>query len=76
MVAAVAYELCEAGLDAEGSVVPGTPQDALLDEANRWDADSFFLGSQGFNALDRSMLGRVASAVAARAACSVEVSRS
>jgi nucleotide-binding universal stress UspA family protein len=47
----------------------------LLDEADGWDADCLFIGARGHNRLVRFMLGSVATAVVARAHCSVEVVR-
>jgi nucleotide-binding universal stress UspA family protein len=75
MVEDLAQELRAASLDAEGVVLTGAPKAVLLEEAERWQADCVFLGSQGLNAVERLMLGSVSTAVAARAACSVEISR-
>lgn len=75
MVEDLAQELRAASLDAEGVVLIGAPKAVLLEEAERWQADCVFLGSQGLNAVERLMLGSVSTAVAARAACSVEISR-
>ena len=75
MTQAVAGQLREAGLDAEAVVVQGEPKHVLVGEAKSWNADCVFVGSQGLNAVERLVLGSVSSAVAARAACSVEVVR-
>ena len=48
---------------------------AILDEAERWDADCIFVGSHGVRGLDRVLLGSVSEAVAMHATCSVEVVR-
>jgi nucleotide-binding universal stress UspA family protein len=56
-------------------ITTGDPKQALLDEADGWDADCLFIGARGHNRLVRFMLGSVATAVVARAHCSVEVVR-
>ena len=76
MVYAITHAIRGAGLEAESLVVPGDPKRILVEEAERWGADCVFLGSQGLNAVERLVLGSVSSAVAARAPCSVEVTRS
>ncbi|MFX4689754.1 universal stress protein, partial [Acinetobacter baumannii] len=48
---------------------------ALIEEAEKWQADSIFVGARGLRGRERSLLGSVASAVASRAPCSVEVVR-
>jgi nucleotide-binding universal stress UspA family protein len=54
----------------------GEPKRVLVDVAEEWRADSIFMGSVGFgNRLERFVLGSVSAAVAARAHCSVEVTR-
>jgi nucleotide-binding universal stress UspA family protein len=57
-------------------VLEGEPKRTLVDLAEKWGADSIFVGSTGFsNRLERLVLGSVSAAVAARAHCSVEVVR-
>ena len=69
-------KLREAGLKAQLTIVSGNPKQLLVQEAARWGADSIFLGANRFgNGIRKCMLGSVASAVAARAHCSVEVVR-
>jgi nucleotide-binding universal stress UspA family protein len=75
MVSGVADELRGAGLEVDARVVPGDPKPVLVEQAAQWEADCVFVGSQGLNAVERLLLGSVSSAVAARAACSVEVIR-
>jgi nucleotide-binding universal stress UspA family protein len=71
-----AQELRAAELRAESVVLEGEPKRVLVEEAERWGADSIFVGSMGFsNRLERFLLGSVSAAVAARAHCSVEVVR-
>jgi len=53
----------------------GDPKTAILDEAERWDADLIILGTHGYNALERLWLGSVSRAVASNSKCSVEIVR-
>ena len=76
MADAAADELRAAELKAVAIVVEGDPKRVLIEEAERWGADSIFVGSTGFsNRFERFLLGSVSAAVAARAHCSVEVVR-
>lgn len=54
---------------------PGRPKQLILDEAEAWGADLIVVGSHGYGALDRFLLGSVSNAVAAHAKCSVEIVR-
>lgn len=57
-------------------VEPGDPKAVLVSRAEEFGADCIFTGANGFsNSLERFILGSVSAAVAARAHCSVEVSR-
>jgi nucleotide-binding universal stress UspA family protein len=56
-------------------VCEGDPKQALLSEAELWQADCIFVGSRDLGAVNRFLLGSVSSAVVARAHCSVEVVR-
>ena len=57
-------------------VEPGDPKAVLVRRAEEFGADCIFTGATGFsNSLERFILGSVSAAVAARAHCSVEVSR-
>lgn len=67
--------LSRAGLNAENYVYDGDPKEVLLRCVDEWQADYIFLGAQGLNHANRSSLGTVASAIAARAGCSVEMVR-
>ena len=67
--------LREAKLDFTTVVLEGSPKHALVQEAERWGADSVFLGARGHSRLERFLIGSVSSSIAARAACSVEVVR-
>jgi len=58
-----------------GEFVPGFPKSVILDEAERWGADLIVVGSHGYRAWERFLLGSVSQAVVAHAKCSVEVVR-
>lgn len=69
-------QLRVAELNVSSVVLNGDPKRVLVEEAEKWGADSIFVGSVGFsNRFARFMLGSVSAAVAARAHCSVEVVR-
>lgn len=53
----------------------GDPKRVLIEEAEQWGADCIFVGSRGLRRFERFLLGSVATAVVARAHCSVEVVR-
>ena len=59
----------------DGSVLPGPPRTVILDEAESWGADLIVVGSHGYRALERFLLGSVSQAVVSHAKCSVEVVR-
>jgi nucleotide-binding universal stress UspA family protein len=60
-------------LDAQ--IAPGSPQSVILDEAEAWDADLIVVGSHGYRAWQRFLLGSVSQSVVSHAKCSVEVVR-
>ena len=69
-------QLRSSELSVSSVVLKGNPKSVLVEEAEKWGADSIFVGSVGFsNRFERFMLGSVSAAVAARAHCSVEVVR-
>jgi nucleotide-binding universal stress UspA family protein len=74
-VEAAAEELCSSGLAVTPVITAGDPKQALLEEADGWGADCLFIGARGHNRLVRFMLGSAATALVARAHCSVEVVR-
>jgi nucleotide-binding universal stress UspA family protein len=74
-VEVAAKELRSSGLTVTPVITAGDPKQALLDEADGWGADCLFIGARGHNRLVRFMLGSVATALATRARCSVEVVR-
>lgn len=63
-------------LAAEVKVFAGNPKQILVEEAGKWHADSIFVGANRYGSrIERFLLGSVSAAIAARAACSVEVVR-
>lgn len=56
-------------------VLQGSPQSAILEEAERWKADLIVVGSHGYGTWHRLVLGSVSQAVVLHAKCSVEVVR-
>jgi nucleotide-binding universal stress UspA family protein len=79
MVVSEARHRLQAGraMPLEATLVtrPGRAQDVILDEAERWGADLIVLGSHGYRAFKRFLLGSVSQAVATHAPCSVEIVR-
>lgn len=67
--------LADAGLRVETHLLNGDPKTELLKLAEGWEADAIFLGARGLHHGGRLTLGTMASAVAARAHCSVEIAR-
>lgn len=69
-----------AGSDGElkitAEVFTGSPRRIIVEEAERWAADLIILGSHDPLSLERRLLGSVSRAVAAQAACPVEIVRS
>ena len=62
-------------LSVTTEVLIGSPRSAILDESEDWKADLIVLGSHGYGALQRFLLGSVSQAVVSHAKCSVEVVR-
>lgn len=74
--AADAFEVVRAaGLGARAIIARGNPASAILEAAERWAADSIFMGARGHRLAERLLLGSVSNVVATRAHCSVEVVR-
>jgi nucleotide-binding universal stress UspA family protein len=63
------------GLKITTEVKNGHAKEVILDEAERWGADLIVLGSHGYSAWQRFLLGSVSHAVATHAHCSVEIVR-
>jgi nucleotide-binding universal stress UspA family protein len=69
-------KLQKTGLNTTFLVEAGNPKQILAQKAERWHADSIFVGAAGFGSrLEKFFLGSVSAAVAARAHCSVEIVR-
>ena len=62
-------------ISIDGALLPGPPRTVILDEAERWGADLIVVGSHGYRAWERFLLGSVSQAVVSHAKCSVEVVR-
>jgi nucleotide-binding universal stress UspA family protein len=63
------------GVSVTTRVLEGDPAEAILDEAERWDADLIVVGSHGYGRLKRRLLGSVSQALALHARRSVEIVR-
>ena len=57
------------------AVIEGSPKSVILNEAETFGADLIVVGSHGYGAVERFMLGSVSHAVALHAKCSVEIVR-
>jgi nucleotide-binding universal stress UspA family protein len=64
-----------AGLKVETHIYHGEPKHALLKALHDLSADCVFIGAHGLHHEGRPALGTVASAIASRAPCSVEIVR-
>ena len=68
--------LNDAGVATTLHIAAGNPKLVLIEEAEKWRADSIFVGANSFGSrLERFLLGSTSAAAAARAHCSVEVVR-
>ena len=72
----IAADLRQAGLTVDTRILPGMPADAILGEADRFDADLIVVGARRQSSLTATLLGSVSRAVVERAGCSVLVARS
>jgi nucleotide-binding universal stress UspA family protein len=70
-----AQKLDNAGLAAFPFVIDGDPKDAVVREAQDWNASTIFVGACGLSGVERMLLGSVSSSVVAHAPCTVEVVR-
>jgi nucleotide-binding universal stress UspA family protein len=62
-------------ISLDAVLVPGPPRTVILDEAEGWGADLIVVGSHGYRAWERFLLGSVSQSVVSHAKCSVEVVR-
>jgi nucleotide-binding universal stress UspA family protein len=62
-------------ISIDAVLLPGPPRTVILEEAESWGADLIVLGSHGYRAWERFLLGSVSQAVVSHAKCSVEVVR-
>lgn len=72
---ALMAQLRSKDLFVSSMIKQGDPRKVILEEAEKWGADSIFIGSRGFGKIKRLLLGSVSTAVVSRAHCSVEVVR-
>jgi nucleotide-binding universal stress UspA family protein len=63
-------------LPVSTALLRGVPKHAIIEEAERWGADLIVVGSHGYGALERFLLGSVSQSIAHHAKCSVEIVRS
>jgi nucleotide-binding universal stress UspA family protein len=63
------------GLHVTPRLLEGLPKEAIIDEAEQWGADLIIVGSNGYGAIKRFLLGSVSLAVVLNAPCSVEIVR-
>lgn len=63
------------GFDISSQIVTGIPKSAIVDEAEHWHADLIVVGSHGYRAFERFLLGSVSQSVAQHSKCSVEIVR-
>lgn len=57
------------------AVIEGSPKSVIIEEAEKYGADLIVVGSHGYGAIERFMLGSVSHAVSLHAKCSVEIVR-
>jgi nucleotide-binding universal stress UspA family protein len=68
-------EIALARTEATAKTLKGDPKNAILDEAEHWDADLIIVGDHGYGAIKRLWLGSVSRAIASHATCSVQIAR-
>lgn len=62
-------------VSVDAQIMPGSPKSVILDAAEDWRADLIVVGSHGYRAWERFLLGSVSQSVVSHAKCSVEVVR-
>jgi len=75
MIEQHAKRIHEAGLNVETHIYDGDPKQTLLKAAQDLEVDCVFIGAHGLHHAGPAGFGTVASAVTARAHCSVEIVR-
>jgi nucleotide-binding universal stress UspA family protein len=65
----------DSALKIETEVLNGSPKERILDVAKAWRANLIVVGSHGYGAVKKFLLGSVSQAVASHARCSVEIVR-
>lgn len=69
-------ELSAIGLKVSEEIREGEPFHTLMEEVQKWDADSIFVGARGFDHLEaKSGLGSVSTRLVTNAQCTVEIVR-
>jgi nucleotide-binding universal stress UspA family protein len=67
---------CGSSVNVYGFVHRGSPKWAILEEANRMDADLIVIGAHGDGFMEGFLMGSITHAVVLHARCSVEIVRS
>ncbi|NNE67976.1 MAG: universal stress protein [Pyrinomonadaceae bacterium] len=62
-------------LEIETKVVEDYPKEAIVDEAESWNADLVIVGAHGYGKIKRIFLGSVSQFVSLYAPCSVQIVR-
>lgn len=62
-------------IEVKAKATKGDPRDAILDEAAQWKANLIIIGTHGYNAFERILLGSVSRNVKSHAKCSVAIAR-
>jgi nucleotide-binding universal stress UspA family protein len=62
-------------LTVSTQIATGSPESRIVEIAEEWKADLIVVGSHGYNAWERLLLGSVSNAVVHHAPCSVLVAR-
>lgn len=66
----------DAKLKVKLDIQEGNPKEVLIEQANKWQADSIFMGAHSYSGMiERFLIGSTSAAVAERAGCSVEAIR-
>lgn len=73
--AATKIKSARSDLDVTTKTATGSPESRIVEIAEEWKADLIVVGSHGYNAWERLLLGSVSNAVVHHAPCSVLVAR-